>query len=98
MATTKSYQVNGALIKKTLKNCDAYMTTINDTIGKYGDGASGAKTLIGAIERMNEKCWSDGKYATTWYNDNQNDLNDVHGKLKAINESLETLDLIENIN
>ena len=71
---------------------------LNDTIGKYGDGASGAKTLIGAIERMNEKCWSDGEYATAWYNDNQNDLNDVHSKLKSINESLETLDLIENIN
>lgn len=98
MAKTKSYQVNDALVKKTLKSCDTYMTTVNQTIGKYGDGASGAKTLIGAIERMNANCWSDGKYATAWYNDSQKDLDDVHRKLKAINESLETLDLIENIN
>lgn len=98
MAGAKSYQVNGSLVKKTLKSCDTYMTAINETIGKYGDGASGAKTLIGAIERMNEKCWSDGKYASAWYKDNQADLNDVHAKLKSINESLQTLDLIENIN
>lgn len=94
----KKYQVRDALMKKTLKDCDTYMTNINKTIGKYGDGANGAKTLIGAIERLNDKCWSDGKQATAWYKDNQNDLNDVNRKLKTINEYLQTLDLIENIN
>lgn len=97
-AKVKKYQVDEKTIRDTLKTCNDCMNNINKLIGKNGDGAGGAKTLIGAIERMNENCWSDGKAATTWYQNNQKYLSKVNAQMKAMDESFRTLDLIENIN
>ena len=94
----KKYQVDDKTIKEVLKTCNDSMAKIDKLIGKNGDGANGEKTLIGAIERMNELCWSDGKEATEWYQNNQKCLDKINKQMKSISECCETLDLIENIN
>lgn len=94
----KKYQIKDALLQRTLKECKTYVANINDVIGKYGDGATNEKTLIGYVERMNENCWSDGKQATAWYQSNQNYLNKINSQMKTIDDDLKTLDLMGNIN
>ena len=94
----KKYQIKDALLQRTLKECSVYMNSINDTIGKYGDGLNNEKTLIGYIERMNEVCWSDGKQAASWYQSNQKYLDKIGSQMKAIDEDFKTLDLMGNIN
>ena len=94
----KKYQVKESLLQKTLKECNTYMTNINNLIGKYDDGSRGEKTLIGCVEKMNEECWSDGRAATLWYQSNQNNLNKISQQMKAIDEDFKTLDLMGNIN
>ena len=94
----KKYQIKDSLLQKTLKECNLWVENINNTIGKYGDGASGEKTLIGYVEKMNEVCWSDGRAASSWYQANQNNLNKVNSQMKSIDDDLKTLDLMGNIN
>ena len=94
----KKYQIKDALLQRTLKECNTYMTNINDAIGKYGDGAGNEKNLIGYIERMNDACWSDGKQAAAWYQSNQKYLDKISSQMKAIDEDFKTLDLMGNIN
>ena len=94
----KKYQIKDALLQRTLKECNSYMNTINNSIGKYGDGSNNEKTLIGCIEKMNETCWSDGKQATAWYQSNQKYLDKINSQMKSIDEDFKTLDLMGNIN
>lgn len=94
----KKYQVDDKTTKEVLKECNECMNKIDQCIGNNGDGVNNEKTLIGVVERMNEKCWSDGKAATEWYQDFQKNLDKINKQMKNINESFETLALIENIN
>lgn len=60
--------IDEKLANKKLKNIDKYMDELRAKVGKKGDGIGGnSKTLIGAVEGLNNEAY-DGEKLTKAYN------------------------------
>lgn len=78
-----------------LKNISDDMNNIKKNLGKKGDGAANAQTLIGAIERLNDVCY-DGKTLCDVYDTFNDSLGVIRTRFNKINSTMNAFDTFNN--
>lgn len=85
--------INEKFANAKLKKIDALMDELRSLVGKQGDGANGgSKTLIGAVEGMNNEAY-DGKQLTDAYNKfNNSTLETFKNQVRSLDAEFNVID------
>ena len=89
------FSINEKFAHTTLKKIDQYMDELRALVGKKGDGAQGgSKTLIGAVEGLNNEA-RDGKDLTDAYKKfNNNTLKTFKTQVNSLDFEFNVIDRI----
>ena len=91
---SKRWSIDDKFVGKELKKCDAAMKEIKRLIGKGGDFTNGAKTLIAAVEYLNNEATDTQQLMDAYNKFNNETLVDLRKQLNGMDSQLQHLDRI----